>query len=144
MRDLEVVLKAVADPTRLRVLKLLDSGELCVCQIQAVLELAASTVSKHLAILKSAGLAQDRRDGRWIYYSLTANSRNPYAEPVVGVLRGQLDRDVRIREDRRRLKQVQAVPLTELCATRPEVVFRIPPTTRRPAVRPRPDRRPHA
>lgn len=142
MRDLEVALKAVADPTRLRVLKLLEGGELCVCQIQAVLELAASTVSKHLAVLKSAGVAQDRRDGRWIYYSITPHSRNRYVEPLLGLLRGPLDRDARIRDDRKRLRQVLAVPLSELCATRPEVVFRVPPAAPRSAAPARNRRRP--
>ena len=63
MRDLELVLKAAGDPTRTRILKLLESGGLCVCQVQAVLGLAPSTVSKHLSILKTAGLVEDRRDG---------------------------------------------------------------------------------
>ena len=129
MRDLDIVLKAVADPTRLRILKLLEGGELCVCQVQAVLDLAASTVSKHLAVLKSSGLAHDRRDGRWVYYSLAPSPRNPYAEPVRDVLRGRLDRDTRIRDDRKRLKSVQAVPVEELCATRPTTTARRLPLT---------------
>ena len=116
MRDLELVLKAAGDPTRTRILKLLESGGLCVCQAQAVLGLAPSTVSKHLTILKIAGLVEDRRDGKWIEYALTDESRNPHAKPVLDLLRGTLDRDPAVTADRKRLREIKAIPLTELCA----------------------------
>lgn len=109
MRDFELALKAAGDPTRTRILKLLEGGGLCVCQVQAVLRLALSTVSKHLAILKVAGLVEDRRDGKWIEYALSGE-RNPYAKAVLAMLRGPLDRDPTIRADRKRLRQVRAVP----------------------------------
>ena len=116
MRDLELVLKAAGDPTRTRILKLLESGGLCVCQVQAILGLAPSTVSKHLTILKIAGLVEDRRDGKWIEYALTDESRNPHARPVLDLLHGALDRDAAIVSDRKRLREVKAIPLTELCS----------------------------
>jgi DNA-binding transcriptional ArsR family regulator len=126
MRDLETVLKAVADPGRTRILKLLEQGELCVCQIQAVLALAPSTVSKHLSILRNADLVEDRKEGRWIHYRLVAKSRNPYAGPVLAALRGKLDLEERIVEDRLRLKRVRAVPVETLCATPSSVRFDAP------------------
>src|SRR5512137_1140529 len=104
MRELELALKAAGDPTRTRILKLLESGPLCVCQVQAVLGLAPSTVSKHLALLKSAGLVEDRREGRWIHYALVSEGANLHAQGVLSLLRGALDRDARIVEDRRRLR----------------------------------------
>lgn len=116
MRDFELAIKAVGDPTRTRVLKLLEGGGLCVCQVQAVLGLAPSTVSKHLTILKLAGLVEDRRDGKWIEYALTNESRNPHAKPVLDLLRGTLDRDPAVTADRRRLREIKAIPLTELCS----------------------------
>ncbi len=119
MRDLEVALKAAGDPTRTRILKLLEEGDLCVCQVQAVLRLAPSTVSKHLAILKSAGLVEDRREGRWIHYGVASGSRNLYAKAVLAVLRGPLDSDPMVVADRRRLREVKAVPLDELCSVTP-------------------------
>ena len=61
------VTKALGDPNRLRILNALRHGELCVCQIIELLPLAQSTVSKHLAILRSAGLIESRKSGRWIY-----------------------------------------------------------------------------
>jgi arsenate reductase/ArsR family transcriptional regulator len=119
MRDLELVLKAAGDPTRTRILKLLEGGGLCVCQVQAVLRLAPSTVSRHLAVLKHAGLVEDRRDGKWIEYALTPGGRNPYAPAVLAMLRGPLDRDATVLADRRRLREIKAIPLVELCALPP-------------------------
>ena len=127
LRELETALKAAGDPTRARILKLLEAGPLCVCQVQAVLGLAPSTVSKHLTLLKSAGLVADRRDGRWIHYRLSAKGNNPFAHHVLSLLRGPLDRAPRIVEDRRRLRAVKAVPVQVLCA--------LPPARRVPASR---------
>jgi ArsR family transcriptional regulator, arsenate/arsenite/antimonite-responsive transcriptional repressor len=119
MRQLEAALKAAGDPTRTRILKLLEDRELCVCQIQAVLRLAPSTVSKHLALLKSAGLVEDRKQGRWIHYRLESSPDNPSARGVLTVIREALRRDPRIAEDRRRLRQVLRTPLAELCELPP-------------------------
>ena len=116
MREFELALKAAGDPTRTRILKLLEHGGLCVCQVQAVLGLAPSTVSKHLAILKNAGLVEDRRDGKWIEYRLTSESHNPHAPHVLALLRGPLDRDAAVLADRKRLREIKAIPMTVLCA----------------------------
>lgn len=116
MRDLELALKAAADPTRTRILKLLERGPLCVCQVRAVLGLAPSTVSKHLALLKAAGLVEERRDGKWIEHRLAARSGNPHARRVLGLLHGALDGDAAVAADRRRLRAVTAIPREELCA----------------------------
>ena len=126
LRELERTFKAAGDPTRTRILKLLEHGPLCVCQVQAVLGLAPSTVSKHLTLLKAAGLVTDRRDGRWIHYALAEDERNPHARAVLAMLRGPLDREPRIVEDRRRLHRVKAVPVETLCA--------LPPARRLPFV----------
>jgi DNA-binding transcriptional ArsR family regulator len=115
MRDFERALKAVGDPTRTRILKLLEGGGLCVCQVQSVLGLAPSTVSKHLALLKTAGLVTDRRTGKWIEYALVPAPADPHARAVLDLVRGALDRDPTVQADRRRLRAVKAVPLDELC-----------------------------
>ena len=70
MGELVVLFKALADETRLRVLKLLGRGELCVCEIAAALGLEQPRLSFHLRILKQAGLVSDRRQERWILYRL--------------------------------------------------------------------------
>ncbi len=137
MRDFELAMKAVSDPTRTRILKLLERGGLCVCQVQSVLGLAPSTISKHLTILKHAGLVEDRRSGKWIEYALAPESHNPHASRILALLTG-LDRDTAVLADRRRLREIAAIPLVELCAL-PAAKRPMParPAGRRPARRAR-------
>ena len=71
MKDLEQYFKALADNSRLRIINLLLHGELCVCDIQYVLENSQPNVSRHLSYLKNSGIVTDRRDGYRIYYRLT-------------------------------------------------------------------------
>ena len=103
IRRYEAVMKAAADPTRARILKMLEGGELCVCQIIAVLALSPSTVSKHLFLLKSAGLVNDRKEKKWVHYSLDRRSENPYVSGILRELSAWLDRDPVIAGDRARL-----------------------------------------
>lgn len=70
MKQASQSFKALADETRLRIIALLTEGELCVCDIVAVLELPQSTVSRHLSYLKNAGWVIDRRQGLWVHYRL--------------------------------------------------------------------------
>jgi len=96
-------MKAAADPTRARILKMLEGGELCVCQIIAVLALSPSTVSKHLFLLKSAGLVNDRKEKKWVHYSLDRESDDPHVAGILRELSAWLDRDPVIARDRARL-----------------------------------------
>jgi ArsR family transcriptional regulator len=70
MEELLSVFKALSDETRLRIIKLLEQGELCVCDITAALDMVQPKVSFHLSALKEAGLIKDRKQGKWIHYSL--------------------------------------------------------------------------
>jgi ArsR family transcriptional regulator len=70
MNDLVTIFKALSDETRLRVIKLLEQGELCVCDITAALDMVQPKVSFHLSALKDAGMIKDRKQGKWIHYSL--------------------------------------------------------------------------
>ncbi len=70
MQDLLDIFKALSDETRLRILKLLERDELCVCDIVAALGMSQPKVSFHLNVLKEAGLIKDRKEGRWIHYRL--------------------------------------------------------------------------
>ncbi len=115
LETFETVAKAVADPSRVRILKLLEGGELCVCQITTVMDLAPATVSKHLAALKTAGLLQQRRDGKWVYYRLAERDFNPYAPQFLALVRSFLNDDPTTAEDQQVLTQVNAVPLPILC-----------------------------
>lgn len=101
--DYVLVMKAAGDPTRARILKLLEDGELCVCDLIAVLGMGQSTVSGHLAVLRDAGLVKGNKQGRWSYYSLVDRKNSRYSLPVLALLFSWLEDDARIRADRRRL-----------------------------------------
>ncbi|GBC97356.1 Arsenic resistance transcriptional regulator ArsR1 [bacterium HR16] len=88
LSEMERLFKALADSNRLRILALLQEGSLCVCQLMGVLGLSQSTVSKHLAILKEAGLLAEEQRGKRSFYAL----RKEFASPVVdAVVRAVLD-----------------------------------------------------
>ncbi|HBE44845.1 MAG TPA: ArsR family transcriptional regulator [Deltaproteobacteria bacterium] len=70
MKELLNIFKALSDKTRLRIIKLLEHGELCVCDIVAALEMVQPKVSFHLRVLKKAGLIKDRKQGKWMHYRL--------------------------------------------------------------------------
>ena len=76
--DLLAVLQALADPSRLKIVRLLREREQCVCHLTEALDVKQSTISHHMSVLKKAGLVVDRRDekdARWIYYSLAPSTR---------------------------------------------------------------------
>lgn len=70
LQELTELFKALSDTTRLKILKLLEKGELCVCDIIAALDVVQPKVSFHLKVLKSAGLIKDKKIGRWTHYSI--------------------------------------------------------------------------
>lgn len=70
MQDLLVMLKALSEEIRLRIIKLLEGGELCVCDIVGALDMSQPKISFHLNTLKEAGFIKDRKQGRWTHYSL--------------------------------------------------------------------------
>lgn len=84
------VMKALSDPNRVKIMKMLEKKELCVCEITAVLGLAQSTISKHLKILEDAGLVDSWREGGWVNYRLPEKFETPYAEVMQKQLRNWL------------------------------------------------------
>lgn len=93
MDHLLVGLKAVADEKRLRILAHLSTGERCVCDLQEALDAQQSLLSFHLKVLKDAGLVRDRRQGRWVYYSLNREALGEI-EDAIGGMRAADDVDV--------------------------------------------------
>ena len=83
MQDVIELFKALADETRLRILNLLYERELCVCDVMAVLNITQSKASRHLIVLKRAGLASDRREAQWMYYSLLSDGENNLVGDIV-------------------------------------------------------------
>jgi DNA-binding transcriptional ArsR family regulator len=115
MRELTAVAGALAEESRTRALMSLRGGELCVCKIVELLDLAPSTVSKHLTILHQAGLVASRKEGRWIYYRLPGrDAPAPVREALRWLLRG-LARDPTILQDEKRLKTIHTMTMERLC-----------------------------
>ncbi|MGB2824570.1 MAG: metalloregulator ArsR/SmtB family transcription factor [Phycisphaerae bacterium] len=83
------ILKAFAEDTRLRILRLVSSQEFAVTELVAILGVRQSRVSRHLAVLRNAGLVRDRREGNWIYYRLDADDLSPFARAVWDAIRSQ-------------------------------------------------------
>lgn len=110
------VTKALSDPNRIRALMALRSGELCVCQIIELLGLAPSTVSKHMSILKQAGLVDSRKDSRWVYYRLAKNAKKkPELGKVIKLSIAFLEQDDQILLDDKKMAEIASEGLDTLC-----------------------------
>ncbi len=104
--------KALAHPARLRILAMLRDGELCVCQITAVLGLATSTVSAHLRELRNAGLTSERKTGRWVNIGLVATDEvRELLDPILT----RIDADPQAVADRRLVARLHQIPVETLC-----------------------------
>lgn len=110
MKQYLSLFKALSDETRLRIVVLLSEKELCVCQIEAALELPQVKISRHLTVLRNSGLVKDRRDGLWIYYSLE-EPRNKVEENLFKCFRECLRREEHFRVDLANMKKCIAQPL---------------------------------
>ena len=115
MKDALKIFGALSDESRLRMLFALRHGELCVCQLIELMGLSASTVSKHLSILRDAGLLESRKDGRWVYYRMAA----PPPLPVMGKravpLFQSLEQSPKVKADDKQLRAIQKVGVEKLC-----------------------------
>ena len=87
MQEFTKVMKALSDPNRVKMLKMLQYRVACVCELQAALDIAQPTVSKHLKILEDAGLVYHRKEGLWVNYYLSAGEKNAYAATMLGNLK---------------------------------------------------------
>lgn len=93
MKNFTIVMKALSDPNRVKIIKMLQHKMMCVCELQGALGLAQPTVSKHLKMLEKAGLVLSQKDGLWVNYSLSDGETSPYAASIIGNLRHWLNED---------------------------------------------------
>jgi len=107
MRDMLNIFKALSDETRIRILKLLEGGELCICKIMEILDMKQSRISRHMAILKNAGLVIDRREGKWVYYSLNARPENLCCKGMISFIAECLKGHGTVIQDQEKLKSLQ-------------------------------------
>lgn len=98
MKDILNIFKVLSDENRLRIMLMLRLRPLCVCEIYEVLNIALSTISQHLKLMKSMGLIEDVKDGRWVIYNIVENNSfvNELLEELVGILKN----DPKIIKDR--------------------------------------------
>jgi ArsR family transcriptional regulator, arsenate/arsenite/antimonite-responsive transcriptional repressor len=107
MKPFIKVMKALSDPGRVKIMKMLQERMMCVCEIQTALGIAQSTASKHLKIMEDAGLITYRKDGLWVNYMIADGRESPYAASLIGRLRHWLDNDPELKELMARLPDVQ-------------------------------------
>lgn len=115
MKDFIKVMKALRDPNRVKIVKMLQHGELCVCEIQAALGVSQPTVSKHLKVLEEAGLLHSRKEGLWVHYSLNQAGGSPYAATMLGNLKYWLEGTTEISEMMKRLPDIRKANLCNRC-----------------------------
>lgn len=104
MKDAVVLFKALADPTRLRIVLLLRQRELCVCELMFILRMEQSRVSHHMRVLREAGLAEDVREGRWIIYRVPKAAEPLLEDLLSGALRDRIGQSGEVEADRRKLE----------------------------------------
>ncbi len=110
LRSFVKTMKALSDPSRVKILKMLEGGEMCVCELREALGLAQPTVSKHLKVLEEAGLVASRKEGLWVNYRLAAENR--YGEFMLASLHGWLGDDPEIQAT---LAKLPAIDRHALC-----------------------------
>ena len=112
MKTFVKVMKALSDPNRVKILKLLQKKVMCVCELQSAIEISQPSVSKHLKILEEAGLVDYRKEGLWVNYFLSDGNKSPYAASLLGNIKHWLDDDPQIVE---LVKKVPFLNREEIC-----------------------------
>lgn len=101
--ELIQILKALSDESRLRILNILRDGPLCVCEIEAILEISQSNASRHLSKLTNANLVNYYKEAKFIYYKLDHDTLNQYSF-IQNILDNELDKDKKLKYDYEILK----------------------------------------
>jgi ArsR family transcriptional regulator len=112
MRAFIKVMKALSDPTRVKILKLLQQKTMCVCELQGALQVSQPSVSKHLKLLEESGLVDYKKEGLWVNYYLAGGDASPYAASLLGNLKHWLDDDPEVSE---LVEKVPFLNREELC-----------------------------
>jgi DNA-binding transcriptional ArsR family regulator len=115
MRDFMAITKALADENRVRMLLALRAQELCVCQLIELAQLAPSTVSKHMSILRQARLVESRKSGRWMYYRLAGPEASTIVHEALAWVQRSLAGDPQIRRDTERIREILKLDPQKLC-----------------------------
>lgn len=114
MKNFIKVMKALSDPNRVKIVKMLQYKTMCVCEIQVALRLAQPTVSKHLRILEEAGLVDFVKEGLWVNYFLADGGRSPYVLGILDKLKHWLEDDPQVADIIERLPTIQREKILNL------------------------------
>lgn len=107
------VFKALSDPNRIRIMKMVVERELCLCELREILDLSNSTVSKHLTILRDAGLLLDSKDGKWVNFRLNDKSEHRFIRSVISLMKNSFD-DEAMQEDLKKVRKVDRIKICNL------------------------------
>jgi ArsR family transcriptional regulator, arsenate/arsenite/antimonite-responsive transcriptional repressor len=107
MKKFIKVMKALSDPNRVKIIKMLQEKSMCVCEMQAALGIAQPTVSNHLKVLEEAGLVTYRKSGLWVNYYPANGESCPYSASLLGNLRHWLRDDPEIVQLLKNLPEIQ-------------------------------------
>lgn len=114
MTDQTKLFKALSDRNRLRILKALQTKVLCVCEIKELLNLANSTVSQHLKILKQAGFIVESKDGKWVNYKINPHTNDPRINPILTSLDFWINDESLIISDKKKLKEIHRMNICNM------------------------------
>lgn len=114
LKEKTKIFKALSDPNRLRILKMLQTKHLCVCEITSVLNLATSTVSKHLSILRDSGFIIERKEGKWVNFQVNPTPSDRRVSAILTSLDLWISDDEVIIADKEKVKTVDRF---EVCST---------------------------
>jgi ArsR family transcriptional regulator len=107
MKDFIKVMKALSDPNRVKMVKMLQHKTMCVCEIKEALHISQPSVSKDLKLLEDAGMVEFSKDGLWANYRLSDGGSSPYAASLLGNLRHWLENQKEVQELIRRLPVIR-------------------------------------
>jgi len=112
MKTFVKVMKALSDPNRIKIVKLLQQKVMCVCELRSALKISQPSVSKHLKILEEAGLVDYQKDGLWVNYYLSDGHHSPYAASLMGNIKHWLNDDPQVAD---LIKKVPSLNREEIC-----------------------------
>lgn len=119
MKDFVKVMKALSDPNRVKIVKMLQHKTMCVCEMQEALQVSQPSVSKNLKILVNAGLVRSTKDGLWVNYYLADGGKSPYAATLLGNLRHWLEEE---REVSELIKRLPLIRREEVCGSEQKLI----------------------